>query len=49
MISITSVPSDDVVDFVFDFDIDDQDSSYFEDEAWAAQDCAEYQAYVWGD
>jgi len=49
MISISSVPSVYVFAFVFGFDIDDQDSSYFEDEAWAAQDCAEYQAYVWGD
>jgi len=36
-------------DFDVDFCIDDMDASYYEDEASLAQDCAEYQVYVWGD
>lgn len=32
-----------------DFCLDDQDASYYEDLSHLAQDCAEYQLYVWGD
>ena len=39
----------DVTDFEADFCLDDMDASYYEEQASLAQDCAEYQLYVWGD
>ncbi len=39
----------DATDFDTDFCLDDQDASYYEQQMALAQDCAEYQLYVWGD
>ncbi len=39
----------DTSEFDTDFCIEDQDSSYYEDLSYLAQDCADYQLYVWGD
>jgi hypothetical protein len=47
MIMISDLVAD--TDFDTDFCLDDVDASYYEDQASLAQDCAEYQLYVWGD
>ena len=47
MIMISDLVAD--TDFDADFCLDDQDASYYEEQASLAQDCVEYQLYVWGD
>lgn len=40
------VPTTDVE---YDLCLDDMDAAYYEELMALAQDCAEYQTYVWGD
>ena len=46
MISLTDLVSD--TDYTADFCIEDMDASYYEEQSYLAQDCAEYQSYVRG-
>ena len=47
MIMLTDLVAD--TDFDADFCIDDMDAYYYEQQSYLAQDCAEYQTYLWTD